>query len=44
MNDNFTHISYTSMERLELLIKQRIEKGADKEAIDKRIWDLFGET
>lgn len=43
MEDNFTHISHTSMERLELLIKQRLENGANKEKIDKRIWDLFGE-
>jgi len=44
MEDNFTHISHTSMERLELLIKKRLEKQADKDDIDKRIWDLFGET
>jgi class 3 adenylate cyclase len=43
MEKNFTHISHTSMERLELLIKKRLENGADKENIDKRIWDLFGE-
>ena len=44
MEKNFAHISKTSMERLELLIKQRLEKESDKENIDKRIWDLFGET
>lgn len=44
MDENFTHISHTSMERLELLIKQRLENGADKKDIDNRIWDLFGET
>lgn len=43
MEDNFTHISHTSMERLELLIRKRLENGADKNDIDKRIWDLFGE-
>lgn len=44
MDENFTHISHTSIERLELLIKKRLEKNADKEDIDRRIWDLFGET
>ncbi len=44
MSDDFTHIFHTSMDRLELLIKKRLEKGVDKEDIDKRIWDLFGET
>lgn len=29
--------------RLWALIEQRTEKGADKAAIDRRIWDLFGE-
>lgn len=29
--------------RLERLISQRLEAGADKVAIDRRIWDLFGE-
>jgi class 3 adenylate cyclase len=33
-----------SQHRLEQLIAQRLEKGADKEAIDKRVWDLLGET
>lgn len=29
--------------RLERLISERLESGADKAAIDRRIWDLFGE-
>lgn len=29
--------------RLERLIAERLQPGADKEAIDRRIWDLFGE-
>jgi class 3 adenylate cyclase len=29
--------------RLERLIAERLESGADKAAIDRRIWDLFGE-
>jgi len=33
-----------SEDRLEKLIEQRLQPGADKEAIDRRIWDLFGET
>ncbi len=32
-----------SMDRLESLISQRLEPGADKAAIDARIRDLFGE-
>lgn len=32
-----------SEERLEKLIRERLEPGADKDAIDARIWDLFGE-
>lgn len=32
-----------SEDRLEKLIKQRLQPGADKELIDQRIWDLFGE-
>ena len=33
-----------SEERLSRLIEDRMKPGADKERIDKRIWDLFGET
>lgn len=33
-----------SEERLEKLIEQRLRPGADKNFIDKRIWDLFGEV
>jgi class 3 adenylate cyclase len=32
----------SSEKRLEELVKQRIKPGADKEAVDKRIWALFG--
>lgn len=32
-----------SEERLQKLIEQRLAPGADKEQIDERIWDLFGE-
>lgn len=32
-----------SKDRLDDLITARLEPGADKEAIDRRIWDLFGE-
>lgn len=32
-----------SQGRLEELIAARMRRGADKEAIDRRIWDLFGE-
>ena len=35
--------SSASEDRLEKLISQRLVAGADKERIDKRIWDLFGE-
>jgi adenylate cyclase len=31
-----------SRQRLETLIAERIEPGADKPAIDRRIWDLLG--
>src|SRR5881392_1438117 len=32
-----------SEDRIEKLIASRIEAAADREAIDQRIWDLFGE-
>ena len=32
-----------SEERLENLIRERLEPGSDKQHIDERIWDLFGE-
>lgn len=32
-----------SEERLTRLIQQRLQPGADKQRIDERIWDLFGE-
>jgi class 3 adenylate cyclase len=36
-------LTSASEERLEKLIKARLQDGADKEQIDKHIWDLFGE-
>jgi class 3 adenylate cyclase len=36
-------ISRASTDRLELLIEERLNSKADKERIDKRIWNLFGE-
>ncbi|HEY0961446.1 MAG TPA: adenylate/guanylate cyclase domain-containing protein [Pseudomonadales bacterium] len=36
--------SSASQDRLEKLIELRLRHGADKDAIDARIWDLFGET
>ncbi|MFZ2500974.1 MAG: adenylate/guanylate cyclase domain-containing protein [Minisyncoccia bacterium] len=36
-------LTAASEDRLENLIKERLEPGANKETIDKRIWDLFGE-
>lgn len=33
----------SSEQRLEMLIRERMKPGADKEVVDKRIWDLFGE-
>ena len=32
-----------SLERLEKLLAERLTPGADKHAIDARIWDMFGE-
>jgi adenylate cyclase len=32
-----------SEDRLEKLMSERLRPGADKDAIDRRIWDLFGE-
>lgn len=36
--------SDASRERLDKLIAERLKPGVNKEDIDKRIWDLFGET
>ena len=36
--------SRASEDRLEKLIEERLKPGADKERIDRRIWDLFGES
>ncbi|EQA44276.1 adenylate/guanylate cyclase catalytic domain protein [Leptospira broomii serovar Hurstbridge str. 5399] len=38
-----TIIASASEDRLENLILERLRPGADKEKIDQRIWDLFGE-
>jgi class 3 adenylate cyclase len=32
-----------SQDRLEMLIEERLKPGSDTQAIDRRIWDLFGE-
>lgn len=37
-------ISRASADRLELLIEERLKPGIDKDRIDKRIWNLFGEN
>lgn len=34
----------TSYDRLEGLLRKRLEPGADKSVIDRHIWDLFGST
>lgn len=36
-------LTSASEDRLENLITERLQGGADTELIDKRIWDLFGE-
>lgn len=36
-------LTSASEDRLENLIAERLKKGANKELIDTRIWDLFGE-
>ncbi len=36
-------LTSASEDRLENLINERLKKGANRELIDKRIWDLFGE-
>ena len=38
-----TIVHNASEDRLFKLIQKRLEPGADKKAIDQRIWDLFGE-
>ena len=37
-------VTGASEDRMEKLIEERLQPGADKELIDKRIWDLFGEV
>ena len=36
--------SSASEERLQKLIEERLKPGADREAVDRRIWNLFGEA
>lgn len=36
-------VTSASQDRLEKLIDERLQPGADKAQIDNRIWDLFGE-
>lgn len=36
-------VSRASEDRLEMLIEERLKPDADKERIDRRIWNLFGE-
>jgi adenylate cyclase len=36
-------LSRASTDRLELLIEERLMPGANKERVDRRIWNLFGE-
>lgn len=36
-------LTSASEDRLENLINERLRKGSNKDLIDKRIWDLFGE-
>jgi class 3 adenylate cyclase len=36
-------VASASEDRLEKLIQERLRPGSDKEAVDRRIWDLFGE-
>lgn len=37
------NVAFRTEERLWRLIEERTKSGADTEAIDERIWDLFGE-
>jgi adenylate cyclase len=39
----FRVVSSASMDRLEKLIEERLKPGADKNDIDQKIWNLFGE-
>jgi class 3 adenylate cyclase len=39
-----TIVAGASEDRLEKLIRARLQPGADRATVDKRIWDLFGET
>ena len=37
------NVAFRTEERLWRLIEERTKSGSDTEAIDERIWDLFGE-
>lgn len=39
----YEHLSRASLERLDMLLEERLSPQADKAAIDERIWSLFGE-
>jgi len=43
MTQRFKVNTRGSEDRLERLIQERLQLGADKKHIDERIWDLFGE-
>lgn len=43
MNTRSSVVQSASEDRLQKLIAERLQPGADREAIDQRIWDLFGE-
>ncbi|WP_108958265.1 adenylate/guanylate cyclase domain-containing protein [Leptospira ellinghausenii] len=44
MGQKRTIATSASEERLEKLLEERLTEGSNHEIIDKRIWDLFGET
>jgi adenylate cyclase len=43
MSDRRSVVTRASEERLQKLIAARLAAGADRERIDQRLWDLFGE-
>ena len=43
MSNRRSIVQSASEDRLQKLIEERLRDGADKESIDRRIWDLFGE-
>jgi adenylate cyclase len=36
-------VQSASLDRLQKLMTERLQPGADRDAIDRRLWDLFGE-